>query len=129
MPHCILEASDNLLDAPDWGALLRDLHGALTATGLFREADLKSRVILHPIFRVGDGAPDRAFVTLDVQIMDGRDDAAKTRISEALMAVLAPAFPRSAAGMRLNLTVQVSELHRASYRRQTTGPAAPQEAP
>ena len=121
MPHCILEASDNLLDAPDWGALLAALHGALVATGLFQEADLKSRVILHRAFRVADGAPDRAFATLDVQILEGRDDAAKARISEALMAVLARAFPRTSAAMRLNLTVQVSELHRASYRRQTSG--------
>lgn len=124
MPHCILEASDNLLDAPDWAALLEALHGALVATGLFSEADIKSRVILHRTFRVADGAPDRAFATLDVQILEGRDDATKARISEALLAVLAPAFPRTAAAMRLNLTVQVSELHRASYRRTTTAPAA-----
>jgi len=124
MPHCILEASDNLLDTPDWGALLASLHAALVGTGLFKEADLKSRVILHRHFRVADGAPDRAFATLDVQILEGRDDATKARISEALMAVLAGAFPRTAAAMRLNLTVQVSELHRASYRRATSGPAA-----
>jgi 5-carboxymethyl-2-hydroxymuconate isomerase len=124
MPHCILEASDNLLDAPDWPALLREIHGALVASGLFREADLKSRVLRHAVFRVGDGAPDRAFVTLDLQIMEGRDDATKARLSELLMAVLAPAFPRTAAAMRLNLTVQVSELHRASYQRQTSGTPA-----
>jgi len=124
MPHCILEASDNLLDAPDWGALLAELHGTLVATGLFREADLKSRVLRHGTFRVGDGAPDRAFVTLDLQIMEGRDDDTKARLSELLLAVLAPAFPRTSAAMRLNLTVQVSELHRASYRRQTSGTAA-----
>lgn len=123
MPHCILEASDNLLDAPDWDAVLEAVHGALVATGLFSEADLKSRVILHRHFRVADGAPDRAFATLDVQVLEGRDDATKARISEALLAVLAGAFPHTAAAMRLNLTVQVSELHRASYRRTTTAPA------
>ena len=125
MPHCILEASDNLRDAPDWAGLLEKLHGTLVATGLFKEEDLKSRVLLHRTFRVGDGAPARAFVTLDLQIMEGRDDDTKARLSEALMAVLAGAFPHTSASMRLNLTVQVSELHRASYRRQTSGPAAP----
>lgn len=121
MPHCILEASDNLLDAPDWAGLLERLHGALAATGLFREEDLKSRVILHRTFRVADGAPDRAFVTLDLQIMEGREDEVKARLSDLLMPVLAKAFPRTSAAMRLNLTVQVSELHRPSYRRQTSG--------
>ena len=121
MPHCILEASDNLLDAPDWGALLASLHAALVDTGLFNEADIKSRVILHRHFRVADGAPDRAFATLDLQIMEGREDEVKARLSDLLMPVLAEAFPRTSAAMRLNLTVQVSELHRPSYRRQTSG--------
>ena len=125
MPHCILEASDNLLDTPDWGALLRELHATLVATGLFREADLKSRVIRHDAFLVGDGAPDRAFVSLDLQVLTGRSDEVKAQLSEALLAVLARAFPRTSAAMRLNLTVQISELHAPSYRRQTSDPAAP----
>ena len=121
MPHCILETSNNLLDQPDWTGLLRELHGTLVATGLFQEADLKSRVIRHDTFLVADGAPDRAFVTLNVQLLAGRPDDVKAQLSDALLPVLAKAFPRSAEGMRLNLTVQISDLHRASYRRQTSG--------
>ena len=122
MPHCILEASDNLLDAPDWAGLLAEIHRALAATGRVAEADIKSRVIRHGTFRVADGAPDRAFVTLDVQVLQGHDDGAKSALSDALLPVLLGAFPRSAAAMRLNVTVQVSELHRPSYRRTTTTP-------
>lgn len=122
MPHCILEASDNLLDEPDWPGLLAELHRTLVATGLFAEADLKSRVIRHGIFRVADGAPDRAFVTLDVQVMEGRSDAVKASLSDALLPLLVRAFPRSAAGMRLNVTVQISDLHRPSYRRHQSQP-------
>jgi 5-carboxymethyl-2-hydroxymuconate isomerase len=121
MPHCILEASDNLLDQPDWGALLREIHRALAATGLFREADIKSRVIRPEAFRVADGAPDRAFVALNLQILAGRSDEVKAQVSDALMGVLASAFPRTSAGRRLNLTVQISDLHAPSYRRRTSG--------
>ena len=122
MPHCILEVSDNLLDSPDWQDLLGAIHRTLVGTGLFSEADLKSRVIRHDTFRVADGAPDRAFVTLDVQILEGRPDEVKARISDVLLPVLAGAFPRSAAGMKLNITVQVSDLHRLSYRRHQSQP-------
>ncbi len=122
MPHCILEASDNLLDEPDWPGLLAELHHTLVATGLFAEADIKSRVIRHGLFRVADGAPDRAFVTLDVQVMEGRSDAVKAALSDALLPVLVRAFPRSAEGMRLNVTVQISDLHRPSYRRHQSQP-------
>lgn len=123
MPHCILEASDNLLDAPDWRDLLRELNATLIATGLFTAADLKSRFLEHGDFVIGDGSHDQAFVTLNVQLLEGRTDAVKAQLSEALLAVLARAFPRTFAGMRLSVTVQISELHRASYRRQLSGPA------
>ncbi|WP_257305231.1 5-carboxymethyl-2-hydroxymuconate Delta-isomerase [Geothrix campi] len=121
MPHCILETSNNLLDHPDWVDLLRKINRALVATGLFTSADIKSRAIQHDHFVIGDGAADQAFVTLNVQILSGRTDEVKAQISEALLQELARAFPRSAEGMRLNLTVQISDLHRASYRRQTSG--------
>ena len=119
MPHCILEHSSNLLDTPDWTGLLREVNRTLAATGLFTEADIKSRVLRHDLFVIGDGAPDQAFVTLDVQIMSGRTDEVKAQLSEALLATLAACFPRTRAGMRLSLTVQISELHRHSYRRQS----------
>jgi 5-carboxymethyl-2-hydroxymuconate isomerase len=91
-------------------------------TGLFAEGDIKSRVIRHDTFRVADGAPDRAFVTLDVQVMAGRSDEVKASLSDTLLPVLLAAFPRTCAGMRLNVTVQISDLHRPSYRRTTTTP-------
>ncbi len=121
MPHCLLEASDNLLDQPDWRGLLRDINGKLVATGLFSAADIKSRFIRHDVFLIGDGAPDRAFVTLNVQILGGRPDEVKAQLSEALLPLLTGAFPRTLAEMTCSLTVQISELHRPSYRRQISG--------
>ena len=120
MPHCILEASDNLLDQPDWGDLLRKLNGALAATGLFKAADIKSRFVQHGVFAMGDGSPGQAFVTLNIQILDGRTDAVKAGISEALLPVLTGAFPHTLGGMTCSLTVQITDIHRPSYRRQVT---------
>jgi 5-carboxymethyl-2-hydroxymuconate isomerase len=120
VPHCLLEHSANLLDAPDWTGLLREVNRTLADTGLFTAADIKSRVIRHETFVIGDGAPDQAFVTLNLQILGGRPDEVKAGLSEALLAVLKPAFPLTAGKMRLSLTVQISDLHRPSYRRQTS---------
>ncbi len=122
MPHCILETSDNLLDQPDGRGLLGEINRTLVATGLFAEADIKSRLLRHDCHFVADGAPDRAFVTLDVQLLAGRTDEVKAQLSEALLQVLMSAFPRSLAGMKCNLTVQISELHRPSYRRYQSQP-------
>ncbi len=120
MPHCILEHSSNLLDTPDWTGLLWEINRTLVATGLFTEPDIKGRVVRHETFVIGDGAPDQAFVTLDVQILSGRTDEVKAQLSEALLPTLAAFFPRTRSGMRFSLTVQISELHRPSYRRLTS---------
>jgi 5-carboxymethyl-2-hydroxymuconate isomerase len=121
MPHCILEYSANVPDRPDLGRVLGDLHAALMATGEFTLADIKSRAVRHEQFLIGDGDPARVFVALTVQILSGRSDEAKARISEALLDVLARHYPASLAERRSSLTVQVSDIHRASYRRRLSG--------
>jgi 5-carboxymethyl-2-hydroxymuconate isomerase len=118
MPHCILEASSNLLDQPDWDGLLLNINDTLVATGLFTQADIKSRFIQHGAFVIGDGATDQAFVTLNVQILGGRTDEVKAQLSEALLPVLTGAFPLTFAQMKCSLTVQITDIHRPSYRRQ-----------
>ena len=120
MPHCILEASDNLLDQPDWPDLLRAINRTLGGTGLFKLDDIKSRYIRHETFAIGAGEPGQAFVTLTVQILGGRADEVKAGLSEALLPLLAGAFPRTLAAMKCSLTVQVTDIHRPSYRRQVS---------
>jgi len=120
MPHCILEASDNLIDQPDWGTLLREVNATLAATGRFSAPDIKSRFIQHGTYAIGDGAPERAFVTLNVQILSGRTDAEKAELSDLLLPLLVRAFPETCARMTCSLTVQISDLHRPSYRRHTS---------
>ncbi len=122
MPHCILEYSANVADRPNFDRLLGDLHEALMSTGQFSLADIRSRVIRHEHFRVGDGDPQRAFVALTVEILDGRGEEAKARVSEATHAVLMRHFPASLAQRTCAVTVQVRDIHRASYRRQTSNP-------
>lgn len=117
MPHCILEYSSNLASPPPMRDVLLGIHRALVGTGLFEEGDIKSRAIRHDAFAVADGAADRAFVALAVEILDGRSDEVKERIADALFEALTAAFARSMEGGRCNVTVQIRDIHRASYRR------------
>ncbi len=117
MPHCILEYSANVVDRPDMTRLLLDIHDALMATGLFNLADIKSRAIRHEQYFIGDGDPERAFVTLNIQILEGRSDEVKAQIGAAALEVLKRAFPESLRQLKCSLTVQVSEIHRPSYQR------------
>ena len=117
MPHLVLEYSANVPDRPDFRRVLLDLHEALIASALFDRKDLKSRAVRHDVFAVGDGAEDRAFVALSIAILDGRPDEVKAALSEAALDVLLCAFPRLVAGGRGAISVEVRDLHRASYQR------------
>ncbi len=117
MPHCILEYSSNIASPPDVRDVLLGIHRALVGTGLFSEGDIKSRAIRHDVFAVADGAPDRAFVALAVEILDGRTDEVKGTIADALFEALTAAFATAIATSRCNVTVQIRDIDRASYRR------------
>lgn len=97
--------------------MLRELHDVLTASGEFDPADVKSRMVRHAEYLVGDGAPDRAFVALEIRILSGRSAAFKAGLSEAALEVLKRAFPVARGTMSCSFSVQVSEMDRPSYRR------------
>jgi 5-carboxymethyl-2-hydroxymuconate isomerase len=120
MPHCILEHSANVLDPVEMREVLLDVNRALIATGAFTPGDIKSRAVRHEEVVIGDGEPDRSFVTLNVQILVGRSEEFRTDLSRELLAVLERHFPRTLAGTRCSLTVQVNEMERASYLRRRT---------
>ncbi len=117
MPHCILEYTDNIPNPPDTGPTLNKLNRTLAATELFSLADIKSRVIVHQDYVIGDGDPSRAFVALDIAILTSRPEKVKQQISELALEVLKEAFEGCFEGLTYSLTVQISELDRECYRR------------
>lgn len=117
MPHLVLEYSANVPDHPDFRRVLLDLHDALMASALFERKDIKSRAVRHEVFTVADGAEDRSFVALSIAILEGRSDDVKAALSEAALDVLSRAFPKLVAGGRGAISVEIRDLHRASYRR------------
>ena len=117
MPHCELKYSDNSLDKPDNHTILKAIHNALVETKLFSLNDIKSRVIVHHDYLIGDGKQDRAFVALKISILSGKDKAIKKKISENCIEILKNFFPRSIEKLKLSITVQIIEMEKGTYRR------------
>jgi 5-carboxymethyl-2-hydroxymuconate isomerase len=117
MPHCIFEYSANIADDPDWPQLVKQTHERLVSTGLFIAEDIKSRILKREHFVIGHGEPNQSFVTLSLQILEGRSDEVKRELSQMALDVLAPAFSKSVANQKFSITVQVTDIHRASYQR------------
>jgi 5-carboxymethyl-2-hydroxymuconate isomerase len=120
MPHCIFEYSANVADKPDWPQIIRKLHDSLISTGQFVAGDIKSRVIRHDNFLIGDGQNNQSFVALNLQILAGRSDEFKRGLSQMASEILVLALPKTLAEQKCSITVQVSEIHRASYQRHVT---------
>jgi 5-carboxymethyl-2-hydroxymuconate isomerase len=115
MPHLTLEYSDNLPAPVDFDALFARLHEALVETGSFRLADLKSRAVPRPCFRVGAGSPESVFVHLTVAIFAGRELAQQQAIGERLLTILKTAFEPAWTGRPCDLTVELREMRREGY--------------
>ncbi|HKI78380.1 MAG TPA: 5-carboxymethyl-2-hydroxymuconate Delta-isomerase [Ignavibacteriaceae bacterium] len=118
MPHCTLEYSDNVLDKTDDRAILKNIHDVIIETKMFSLNDLKSRTIVHHDYLIGDGDPERAFVTLKISILTGRDDHIRKTISENCLDILKKSFPESFEKLKLSITVQINEMDKGTYSRE-----------
>jgi len=117
MPHCILEYSNNIVESSDWALVFEDVHEFLVGTGLFLIEDIKSRAVVREDFLVGDGAPDRAFVAMNLCILDGRDDEVKSLVSEGILEILKRHMIMACSDLRCSVSVRITEMQRGSYRR------------
>lgn len=117
MPHLLLEYSGNLPEPPVFSALFGQLHAALAATGAVGLADLKARAVCREQFFVGDGTVGHSFVALQLRLLAGRDVGVRQRLVEVCAGVLAQHFAAARAGGRCQLSVEVVEMERSTYRK------------
>ncbi|MCX5589162.1 5-carboxymethyl-2-hydroxymuconate Delta-isomerase [Streptomyces erythrochromogenes] len=117
MPHLVLEYSGNVRDSFDPATVLAEVHAVLTTAGGFRPQDFKSRAVRQDTYAVGDGSREQSFVNLDVRTFAGKPPETRAAIAEAALAVLTRAFARTMSETTCDVSVQVTELDRASYAR------------
>ncbi|WP_373698770.1 5-carboxymethyl-2-hydroxymuconate Delta-isomerase [Neisseria dentiae] len=109
MPHLIVEYSNNLnLPAQP---LLHTLHGVLLASGQFEEDHIKVRARRYDDYLTGGSAAD-GFVHITLFLLDGRSEAVKHALSQALGDAVQQALG-SAAGTQI--TVDTRDMVRATY--------------
>ena len=129
MPHLTLEYSDNLPGPVDFDSLFARLHAALVETASVRLADIKSRAVAQPRFRVGAGGPEAVFAHLTVALFGGRDVALQRQITERLLEILRDGLARAWAERPCDLTVEIREIRRETYAKamndRARGTAAP----
>jgi 5-carboxymethyl-2-hydroxymuconate isomerase len=114
MPQVRLEYSSNLDTQFTPERTLLRLNEALIDSGLFKEVDIKSRLIRCEHFLIGRSTEDHAFVHLQIIILSGRNTATKADLSAQMLIVLRDCF-EPLAGVQTQLGVQILDNERESY--------------
>ena len=115
MPHLTLEYSGNVPDPPDIQGILREIHRVLQETAGIKIENCKSRGRVAEKYLVANGESARAFVHLDVRILEGRSGELKRELGYQLLETLREHFSSAEAALDLQTTVEIRDIERASY--------------
>jgi 5-carboxymethyl-2-hydroxymuconate isomerase len=77
MPHIVVEYSANLEKSIDIRALVRRVHEAVLASGVFELGAVRTRAERREVYEIADGDPDNGFIHVGLSIAPGRDAATR----------------------------------------------------
>ncbi len=110
MAHICVEYSSNLRGQLDLPALLRSLHQAALATGIFPIGGLRTRAYATESYCIADGHPDNAFVHVSVRVGHGRDLATRRKACEHIFNAACDHLLELFARVPLGISVEMQEL-------------------
>ena len=115
MPHVVVHYSANLTEL-DQPKLLEDLNTALMKTELFSVNDIKSRIFKDEVFLVGLGQTQEAYLHLKLYLLDGRTEAQKQGLGEALLRKLEQqTYFKSVPQFPIQLCVEMIDIPKQNY--------------
>ncbi len=109
MPHIVVEYTQGLSE--DIPKLLTALHNDLAARDTVNIHAIKTRAIPVQYVIVGDGQEPDKIIHITLKLLPGRDDALKKTMAEGLFAVAKDKTNDD----RITITVEVMDIHEASY--------------
>lgn len=123
MPHLTLSYSANFNPPGDLRGVFEALHRDLAELTGLKLDFFKSRAVRCDHFLVGDGAANQAFAHLDILIFPDRPLELRQAITEAAMAILNERLGPLPEETTLQITVDLGNLDKETYRKSTKGGA------
>jgi 5-carboxymethyl-2-hydroxymuconate isomerase len=107
VPHLSIEYSAGLEGDVDLNALCVELLQAALNTGLFELGALRVRAFRADAYAIADQLPENNFLDISLRMGQGRDEASKKQLGEALFSTaetfLAPLFEASHFALSLEI--------------------------
>lgn len=116
MPHVQLEMSRGVREFDRRRSILAGLVAGLCQFETIDTKAVKGYLRVAEDWVMGEGAPPN-FAHLTVCVLDGRDPALLSRISDGLYSQMKTAFQESMADGAVGLTLEVREMNPACYRK------------
>jgi 5-carboxymethyl-2-hydroxymuconate isomerase len=110
MAHILIEHSSNLRGRLDLPRLVRAVHQAALATGIFPIGGIRTRAYETQSYCIADGHPDNAFVHLSVRVGHGRDLATRRKACEQIFGAACDELAELSGSMPLGISVEMQEL-------------------
>jgi 5-carboxymethyl-2-hydroxymuconate isomerase len=106
VPHLIVEYSTNLDSLINIEVLVDAIHHAALATGIAPIDALRTRAEPRNAYRIGDGHPQNAFVSITARLGTGRTSEQKHRFLAAILEATETALGAGAANVMLSVEYQ-----------------------
>jgi 5-carboxymethyl-2-hydroxymuconate isomerase len=113
MPHLTLEYTSNLPRQVAGPELFGRLHRILADVGGIEIRNCKSRALGYDAFLVGDAGDEKAYVHLDVRILEGRSADVRREVGRQILQTLREAYDADASS--LQVTVEIRDMPRELY--------------
>lgn len=113
MPHVTMEYSANLEGQVDFDGLCRAIHATGINTGLFELGAVRVRAIKCDYYAVADLLPQNSFIDTSIRIGQGRSQADKERLGEAINTTMKDFLAAQLAQPYFALSIEVREINSA----------------
>ncbi|QCK15600.1 5-carboxymethyl-2-hydroxymuconate Delta-isomerase [Mangrovivirga cuniculi] len=91
MPHFIIDCSENVLNQESPEIIMQKVYDTAVASNLFAKGDIKIRINQFKYYNIGDSD---SFIHVFGNIMEGRSDEQKLKISKAIVLALKTMLPK-----------------------------------
>ncbi|MCB8821125.1 5-carboxymethyl-2-hydroxymuconate Delta-isomerase [Microvirga rosea] len=118
MPQITLEFTENIAKLVDYRSVALGLHDLLVKEISCSLEDCKTRLAAVENYVIGDGSFDEAFVHVTFSILSGRTQAVKESLGTKAVETIARAMPSAVAQRTIQITVEIRDLERSTYKKQ-----------
>lgn len=114
MPHLLIEYTGNLISAFETNDALENAHKVMLQIGLFEPDAVKSRAHIAADFLIGERSRQEhsSFIHARVYLLEGRTDAQKAGLSEALFTALRRDVPTAT-----HISVDIRDMQKSCYQK------------